>query len=849
MYTFVRKYGNQIFVRETGNKIKRISKYPFNVYFEKGGGSYKSIEGTDLDVITFPTLKEANKYVNNAVHQKSMSLYGAKNFGYYYIRDKYHGLPAASVSDLYIANIDIETGRDEQGYSTAKEARCPITAITLENVCKKTFIAWGWGKNKWNKKDSVLDQNIDVRYQHFNTEAEMLFDYISYMSTYYPDIITGWNSNQYDIPYIINRTHILFNDAQQLIDGMSPFGRVHDREIKDDWGNYHIQYDIVGISLLDYLDLFKKFVFKTPDNYKLDTVAHLILGDSKLSYGEYKNLQDLRDNNYQKFIDYNIKDVLIVHRLDDKLKLFDLVLSVAYKAGINYTDVVSPVTTWDILIYNVLMDDNIVPPINMKENYGGRYVGAYVKEPVPGKYKWVISCDLNSLYPHLQMGYNISPEKRLTDDQLPDELYDIRNQLGGAVNGIQKLLNERIDTSILKEYGVCVTPNGQFYRTDSDGFIPVILEGLYKERKAVKKSMLEDKQKMEDDSSNDLENQIAAKNTLQMALKILMNSEYGAMANQYFRYFDLKNAEAITSSGQLAILWVAKHLNIFLNKVIGTDDKDYIIAIDTDSVYLNLEELVNKFIKSDCGTEKIVDILDGWAQKVLEPEINRIYENLAKYTNAHKQKMVMAREVIADTGFWTGKKRYALNVHDSEGVRFTKPHAKIMGLECVRSSTPEIVRNMIKDSIKIILRKDEQSFQDYISKAETTFFNSSYDDVSFPRGVNNIEKWESDGVPKKGCPIHVRGAIVYNKFIKDNNLVDSEEIQSGDKIKFCYLKLPNNFKSPVISYPPGLPEEVHDEIEQYIDYNKQWEGTFLKPIKMYAENVGWKPEKVYTVFD
>jgi len=847
MYTFVRKHGNQIFVRETGKKVKRVSKYDFEVFFEKDDGNFKSIDEKKLGIITFSTLKQANKYIDDADKTHSMSLYGAKNFGYYYIREQYRGISPALVKDLYIANIDIETGRDDKGYSSPEEARCPITSITLENLNNNMYYIWGWGDGVYSKNLSEID--VSKKYKHFNSEEEMLFDYISYMSNNHPDIITGWNSNQYDIPYIINRSYILFNDAESLINGMSPFGRVYDRKVKDSWGNFHIQYDIVGVSLLDYMDLFKKFTFKTPENYKLNTIAHMILGDNKLNYDEYKNLQDLRDRNYQKFIDYNIKDVMIVHRLDNKLKLFDLVLSVAYKAGINYTDVVSPVTTWDVLIYNVLMDEGIVPPITIGKSYSGKYIGAYVKEPIPGKYKWVVSCDLNSLYPHLQMGYNISPEKRLTDDMLSDELREIRYKLGDAISGIQKLLNENIDTSILQKYGVCVTPNGQFYKTDDDGFIPVILEGLYNERKSVKKSMLEDKQKMEDDTSLDLGNQIAAKNTLQMALKILMNSEYGAMANQYFRYFDLKNAEAVTSSGQLAILWVAKHLNIFLNRIVMTEDVDYIIAIDTDSVYLNLETLVDVFIKGEHDTDRIVDILDGWAKKILEPEIDRIYSNLAIYTNAHKQKMVMAREVIADTGFWTGKKRYALNVHDSEGVRFTEPHAKIMGLECVRSSTPEIVRGMIKDCIEIILRDDENVFQQYIVNAEKIFYNSEYDIITFPRGVNNIEKWNDNGMPRKSCPIHVRGAIVYNKFIDDNNLVEAERIYSGDKIKFCYLKTPNIFKSPVISYPPGLPEEVHIEIEQYIDYGKQWEGTFYKPIKMYADNVEWETEKRYTVFD
>jgi DNA polymerase elongation subunit (family B) len=495
------------------------------------------------------------------------------------------------------------------------------------------------------------------------------------------------------------------------------------------------------------------------------------------------------------------------------------------------------------------MDQGIVPSCEIPNNESGKYVGAYVKEPIPGMYKWVVSCDLNSLYPHLQMGINISPEKRVPDSKLPDELKEIRNLLSVTTYGIDRLLDEEIDTSVLKKYNVTISPNGQFYRRDSDGFIPIILEGLYAERKAVKRSMLDDKQKMEDDPTSDLTNQIAAKNTLQMALKILMNSEYGAMGNQYFRYFDLRNAEAVTSSGQLAIRWVAKHLNIFLNNILQTENADYVIAIDTDSVYLNLEYLVEKFISKDLDTMKTVDILDGWASKVLEPEIERIYDRLANYINAHKQKMVMAREVIADKGFWTGKKRYALNVYDNEGVRYHDPKTKIMGLECVRSSVPEFCRNHIKKTIVKILSEDEESVQEFIVQVKDKFMEQPPEEISFPRGTNNIEKWiDDDGSIKKGCPVHVRGCIVYNNFLDKIGSVD-EHIQSGDKIKFCNLQQPNIFRSHVVAYPPAVNKRIYEEMLDCINYEQQWIGTFYKPVEAIMECVGWTGEKIVRIDD
>ena len=842
MYTYCKQYGNKIFLREHDDNPRRITKHSWNIYYEDPKGEFKNIDKISLRKDTYKTIKLASDAKKK--NENYLNVYGAKTFGYQYIRDKFLNKDPIKPTDLYIANIDIETARDSKGYSGPEEARCAVTSITLHNMTPNIYYVWGY------KEEGYTSKAENVFYINCSNEMDMLYKFFAFISLNYPDIITGWNVDQYDITYLINRVTNLFEHSADMISALSPFGIVNEKESHDAFGNSHQTYNIVGISTLDYLNLFKKFTYVTPENYKLDTVAHLILEDKKIDYSEYANLQDLYNRNYEKFIDYNIKDTTIVARLDQKLRLFDLILSVAYKAGINYTDVVSPVATWDVLIYNAIMDEGIVPTCEMPDNEGGQYIGAYVKEPIQGMYNWIVSCDLNSLYPHLQMGINISPEKRIPEELLPDDLMDMKSDLITPITGIQKLLDEEIDTSALRKYNVSLSPNGQFYRRDADGFIPVILEGLYNERKTVKKSMLEDKQKMQDDSSLGLGDQIAAKNTLQMALKILMNAQYGALANKYFRYFELRNAEAITSSGQLAILWVAKHLNIFLNDVLKTKDEDYVIAIDTDSVYLNLEYLVEKFIHPKTkDTKKIVDILDGWATEVLEPRINSIYGELAVYLNSHKQKMVMSREVIADKGFWTGKKRYALNVHDSEGVRYAEPEPKVMGLESVRSSVPEFCRNHIKDTITMILTKEEKEIQDFIMKVKDEFLKQSPEDISFPRGTNNIEKWIDDnGFPKKGTPIHVRGCIVYNNYLEKNGFTD-ERIQSGDKIKFCHLKQPNFFHSHVISFPPSMNSEMYKELKDVIDYDHQWNGTFFNPVNVIMEVVGWSAEKINNVLD
>lgn len=840
MYTYCKQYGNKILLRDHKTGIQSIKDHEWELFFqldkenEDEYTGYKSLYGKKLKRFVYKSIRDAKADIFDS--QERMHIYGAKNFAYQYISDIYYGKDVITPELLYIANIDIETGRDEFGYSSATEARCPIISITIENISDGIFYVFGY------HSDGYTPKKDNVKYFSFKNETDMLLGFISFFSKKYPDIITGWNVKLYDIPYIVNRVSRIFGENSIAhINRLSPFGIVNEANEKTSYGKILQCYDIIGINTLDYLSLFKKFTYITPENYKLDTVAELLLGKRKVDYSGYKHLQDLYEKNYELFIDYNIGDVFLVHEFDKKLHLFDLVLSVAYKAGINYSDVLSPVTTWDILIYNVIRPMKLIPPHDIIETEKKeQYMGAYVKDPKPSFYKWIISCDLNSLYPHLQMGINISPELRVPDDKLPKELEEIRKSLGSSSDGVERLLDESIDLSALKKYNVTISPNGQFYRSDRDGIIPTILEELYAERKKVKKEMLELKQVMENEGkSTELENVIATKNTMQMALKILMNSEYGALGNKYFRYFDVRNAEAVTSSGQLAIKWVAKHLNIFLNNMLKTKDVDYVIAIDTDSVYLHLDYLVKKFIPNSLDNEKIVNILSRWSSDILEPEIDRIYKELADYINSHKQKMVMKREVIASTGFWTGKKRYALNVHDSEGVRYAKPKPKIMGLESVRSTIPKICRDAIKDCIVIMLNDDEKTLHKFIIDFNDKFLRQEPEMISFTSGTNEIDKWiiNGNGI-KKGCPIHIRGCIVYNAFLDSITSTD-ERIQEGDKIKFCRLLTPNKLKSYVVSYPPIPNECIYDEIKTYIDKESQWQGSFFKPVESMAKVIGW----------
>jgi DNA polymerase elongation subunit (family B) len=341
---------------------------------------------------------------------------------------------------------------------------------------------------------------------------------------------------------------------------------------------------------------------------------------------------------------------------------------------------------------------------------------------------------------------------------------------------------------------------------------------------------------------------ISKYNNFQMAKKISLNSAYGAIGNNYFRYFKLANAEAITLSGQTSIRWIENCINKFMNKTLGTEDVDYVIASDTDSIYLHVGPLVDKvFTDPNTPKEKIVNALDAFCQAKIEPFIDRSYHDLAVYVNAYEQKMQMKRENIADRGIWTAKKRYILNVWDSEGVRYDEAKLKMMGIEAVKSSTPAPCRGMIKSALKMMMEGTEDDVIEFIAKCRKDFYNLPPEEVSFPRSVSDVGKYHSySSIYSKGTPIHSRGALLFNHYIKKAGLDRKYSlIGNGEKIKFCYLKVPNTIGENVISFISDFPRELG--IEKYVDYDLQFQKSFLDPLKTILESVGWSSEKTISL--
>jgi len=828
-YTSVCRVGNNILYRGYENNVAFQKKVPFmpTMYFPtpKETG-FKTLDGRNALPVVYDSMKEAQDKIKEYSEVSNIEVHGMGNFINQFITSEFPGEIKFDRSRINVTSIDIEVQSDE-GFPHPNEAKYEVISICMKNNQDDTFYVWGL--NDYDSSKSIV-QDCSVVYRKCKDEKALLLCFLEHWHKNSPDVVTGWNVKFFDMPYLFNR--ISNTISPKMAKMLSPWNYVKKKTVKilnreEDW------VDLYGVQTLDYLDLFKKFgySFGPQESYKLDHIAHVVLGERKLSYEEHSNLYTLYKEDHQKFIDYNIKDVELIERLEDKIGLITLAMVVSYKAGVNYSDCMGTVGIWDSIIYRDLNARNIIVPPNLRQEKE-EYPGGYVKDPQVGLHEWVVSFDLNSLYPSIIMQYNMSPEMITVGK---DPYVNIENVLSGNV------VNDKEGTAL-----AC---NGVRYDTTKTGTIPRIIEELYAERVDVKKEMLNAQQEKESIDKSDkrkvyeIEKKIAIAENKQMAIKILLNSLYGAHGSAYFRYFNMNTAEAITTTGQTTIRWAENALNEYLNKLLNTVNKDYIIAIDTDSVYVNLSSLVSKFNPNN-PVQFLDKICEEKLEKVLEEAYNKLYETLGGRSN----KMVMGREVIADRGIWTAKKRYILNVHNNEGVQYKEPKLKIMGIEAVKSSTPAPCRQALKDIFKTIISGSEEDTQREIAQFKEEFKKLPAHEVSFPRGCNGLHKYmKGNGKAKKmynsdlypvGTPIHVRGAILYNHYIDEYKNIP--KINDSEKIKFVYLKKPNPIKENVISFLDYLPHQL--KLDEHIDYDLQFEKAFLKPIEPILDAIGWKAE-------
>ena len=849
------------------------------------------VENSPLEPMQFDSTYDAKQFIERyETIKESYPIYGSKRWISQFLQEKFPDEIHFDRDIINVATLDIEVMSND-GFPHPEEARHEVITITIKNNIDNTYYVWGMKPYDSDKK--LISARVE--YRQFVDEQSMLLDFVTWWATpkNNPDIVTGWNSRFFDIPYLVNRISQLL--GKETVNLLSPWGSIESQNVKTKHGE-QFAYVIAGISQLDYMDLFRKFTTHTYGNqesYKLGSIANVVLGDDKLSYEEYGTLHALYENNFQLFVDYNIKDVEIVDRLEDKLGLITLALTLAYIGGVNYTDTLGTTAIWESIIYRDLMRRGIAPNVHqIVPSYKYEVVGAaedstsgtsreashiaggYVKPPKVGLHNWVCSFDLNSLYPNLIIQYNMSPET-----VLPEQTPDI--DVDSVLTGIEVI--PTIPNAITAANGVGFDPT-------RIGVIPRLIREIYDRRVSLKKVMLTEKKRFETiEKSNKLERykcerEISRLENQQVAVKILLNSLYGAMGNKYFQYYDTRIAEGTTLSGQFAIRSAENKVNEFLNKTLKTKNIDYVIAIDTDSLYVSMEAIVQKF-----NPKNPVKFLDEYCAKAIEPIVGEAYDFLAEKMGCPTNRMAMKREAIADRGIWTAKKRYILSVHNNEGVQYAKPKIKVMGIESVKSSTPAVCRDALKHMFDIIMTKSEKEAQIEIALFRDKFENLSPAEIAFPRGVTQVNYYRpEDGgsiyatsehpavavekvqdrdpitgkllwdpitskpvmkeieVTITSTPINARGALLYNHYIKANGLEQKYPlIRDGDKMKYIYLKKPNFICENVIAFIDTLPKELN--LDRHVDCQLQFEKTFLDPLNIIFKAIGWQLEASKTV--
>ena len=465
-YTNVQLIGNQFLVRgvENGRRYEhRDEFFPTLFVKSKRDSKYRTLSGEPVEEVHPGTVRDCREFYKKYDEVDGFAIYGNDRYIYQYISEKYpEDEIKFDISQIKLVTLDIETTA-EHGFPDVESASEEILAITIQDYTTKDIITWG--------VKPFINKQKNVTYHYCPSEQELLNHFINHWMQDVPDVVTGWNVQLFDIPYICKRLNRVL--GEKLMKRFSPWGLVTENEIYVK-GRKQLSFDVGGLTQLDYLDLYKKFTYKAQESYRLDYIAEVELGQKKLDHSEFDTFKDFYSKGWQKFIEYNIIDVELVDRLEDKMKLIELALTMAYDAKVNYADVFYQVRMWDNIIYNYLKKRDIVIPPKIRSDKNEKYAGAYVKEPIPGKYDWVVSFDLNSLYPHLIMQYNISPET----------LLDTRHP---SVN-VDKILAEELTFEMYKDNAVCA--NGAMFRKDVRGFLPELMEKMYNERVIFKKRMI-----------------------------------------------------------------------------------------------------------------------------------------------------------------------------------------------------------------------------------------------------------------------------------------------------------------------------------------------------------------------
>lgn len=827
-YTAINSEGDNVYVAyydEDGNKCFKTDKINPSLFIRSNNGKYKNLKGQKLEEKKFESIKDAYDFIKN--HKYDDYVYGYERWLHQYISREFKN-QTPDINKLRVHFVDIET----TAYNAVNlvDFEEEITCLTVyDNQTHEYKI---WGIFEYTGKE-------DINYIYCKDEKDLLEKYLNFhISNGYCDVLVGWNFLKFDCPYIINRMKKVLPRGKWKT--YSPWKIIHELESKPLFGEVEEDkecekyYKIFGIEILDYLDMYKKLPKGQPENYKLDTIAELELNERKIAHDEYETFNDFWQKDWNLFVEYNIHDVRIVKKLDDKLALINIYCNMGYDTLCNFTDGFHQVRMWDNIVYNYLLDKNIIVPLQINTNETDKFRGAYVKPTIAGKFEWIVSYDLASLYPSVIRTINISPDTFVDKVETP-------------------IYNSLVEREYEIDQGDCsFAANGALFTNKKKGFLPEILTEMYAKRSDYKKKMLSHKKEVELLTQNKEQNELEIKrlkilinqyDIKQNSIKVQLNSAFGWLGCPYSRFYSKDYAEAITITGQLVTRTIFEAVNKYLDKITNTN-KDRVLMSDTDSLFVTFEDIVNKKLSLSSTVKK----LEKFSKEVIEPLIVDSVEGLAKYLNVYENVLSTKLEKIASVGVITKKKRYMMFVHYNEGIYYTNPTLTVVGMDTVRSTTPRYYRDKLKTAFEMICNKDNIDLIKYIGEIKKDTYNQQIEDIAFPKGVSNIEKYKSNDYKgfKKGTPINARATMLYNNLIKEKNLEHKYElIKEDDKIKFIYLKMPNPLFSDVVAFVGKMPKEFN--IEKYIDYNMQFEKCFLSTLETICEIIGWKTKEIKTL--
>ena len=747
--------------------------------------------------------------------------------------------------DMYSDTDDVSTGHIiltydiecemTSGIPDPLEATNELTSIALHDSATNQY---------WvlvmDKEGEMLEKTTDKAIVlPFRTEEEMLLKYLELYEMINPSIVTGWNIDFFDTPMLYNRIKRLLGESQA--NRLSPIGQCF-------WSPYRKRYFMAGVSYLDYIALYKIYNYGELANYRLDTVAQKELGRGKIEY--QGNLDELFKEDIEKFIEYNLVDVELVVGFEEKLQFIDLCRGICHAGHVPYEDFVYSSKYLEGAMLTYLRRKGLVAPNKpadrrermeaLKANKQEKFIGAYVKAPIVGKYDWIYDLDLTSLYPSIIMSINISPETKI--GKIKD--WDANEFIKGSVDSYQ-IDDDTITKENLKEYldksKFSIASNGVLYRTDSVGCIPGVLDLWFKKRVEYKNEMVKYGKAGDDEK-------YAFFHKRQLVQKILLNSLYGVLGLPAFRFYDVDNATAVTTTGQTVIKSTADMANIKYNKELGDPDLDSNIYIDTDSVFFSAVPLMDKRLPNWKNEEQ--DVIAGYVNDIAEEMqdyLNDFYDIMStKIFNVDKDKhrLEIKKEYVAKAGLWIAKKRYAQWIISDNGVPCDRLDVK--GLDVKRSSFPKAFQEcMGKVLIDILKGVGEEELTKYVLDFKKNMENRPNSEIAKNTAVKNLKKYMPKGkrVPfttMKGTPAHVKAAIAYNDLLKHFKVpYKYGPLVNGDKVKWVYLK----------TNPLGLdglaftgwkdPPEIEEFIETYIDHNKIFERELRYKLQDFYNAIGW----------